>query len=401
MKVRHSYNSSFIKKYLSKIYSPKNQKLSQDLPLPKMLEIEPINTCNLRCRMCHYSFMDKEKVKYVDSHLIEKLYSVKGIWVKLGSNFEPAMHPKFVEIIKTLSEMDCKIDLTTNGTLLTKKTIDQIANSNIKNITVSFDSVKKQTYEKIKRRAKFEPTIERLGYFREQLSQEKIFFAINTVLCRSNIDEIIEMINYWDAKNFHQLRLIFMVVRSLANDLMGENDLLYESLYPIRKNAFRKLDEAAEYIIRNNLKITISSPYFNWSKLRNVYPDNVNGNLVKSDNPLAMDYFNPGHHYQRGSYPGMHFDCRSPFTFARILFNGDVNLCYRYTIGNLNIQSLEDIWYGKKAQRLRQQVMSDISVCKKCDYFRFCLSSSEIDINDKKNYFQQDLIEESKMIWTE
>lgn len=399
MKARHSHHSNFIKKYFSKVYSSKYKELFQDLPLPQMLEIEPINTCNLRCRMCHFSFINQKKVQYIDSRLIKKLNSVKGIWVKIGSNFEPVMHPKFIDMIQMLSEMDCKIDLTTNGTLLTKKTTNQIADSNIRNITVSFDSVKKQTYEKIRRKAKFEPAIERLTYFREKLSNERIFFAINAVLCRSNIDEVIDMIKYWDAKDIHQLRLIFMVVRSLTNDFMGENDLLNESLYPIRTSAFEKLDKAAEYIIRNKLKITLSSPYFNESKLRSVYPNHVIGNLVRSDNSLARDYFNPGHHYQRGSYPGMHFDCLSPFVFARILYNGDVDLCYQCTIGNLNFQGFENIWHGKKAHRWRQRIISDTSICNKCDYFRFCISSSTIDINDKKNYFQQNLIDESKTIW--
>jgi len=97
----------------------------------------------------------------------------------------------------------------------------------------------------------------------------------------------------------------------------------------------------------------------------------------------------------------MRIDCRSPFTFARILFNGDVQLCYRYMIGNLKEKNFEDIWYGKKAQRIRQKILSDITICDHCDYYRFCLNSSKIDINDKINYFQQDLIEESKVIWAD
>ncbi|MCK5602515.1 radical SAM protein [Candidatus Pacearchaeota archaeon] len=351
--------------------------------------------------MCHFSFMKNNKIEYIDTQLLEKLDSLKGIWIKIGSNFEPIMHPKFSDIIKTLSEMDFKIDLTTNGTLLTKKITDQIADGNLKNITVSFDSIKKQTYEKIRRRAKFESVIERLLYFREKLSREETFFAINTVLCRSNIDEIIEMINYWNANNFHQLRLIFMVVRFLGDDLMGNNELLQESLYPIREYAFEKLDDAAKYVINNRLKITLNSPYYNWSELRKAYSKNMQENIVKSDNPLSSNYFNPGHYYQKGDYPGMQVDCRSPFTFARILFNGDVHLCYRYLIGNLNETSFEDIWHGEKAQALRKEILSNVTVCDHCDYYRFCLNSSKIDVNNKINYFQQDLIEKSIDIWTD
>ena len=398
MKIRYRNHTRFLKNFINKFNRPNRQRMANDLPLPRMLEIEPINTCNLRCKMCHHSFIQNEDVEHLNPYLIEKLNSVKGIWVKIGSNFEPVMHPKFISIMKLLSEKDCKIDLTTNGTLLTKKTTDHLANCNIRNITISFDSVNKKNYEKLRRKAKFEPTIEKIQYFIGRYSHGDMFLAINAVLCRSNIDEIIEMINFWNKRNIHQLRLIFMVVRSLANDFMGENDLLTESLYPIRKKAFKKLDEAAAHVLSNNLKITLSSPYYKTSKIRKVFPNNLVGNIVKSTNPLSKDYFNPSHHYQRGSYPGMHFDCRSPFVFARILYNGDVDLCYQYTIGNLNSNSLENIWYGRRAMQWRQKVLEDTSICCKCDYFRFCLSSSEIDINAKKNYFQQDLIRDAELI---
>ena len=373
----------------------------QEIPLPKIIEIEPINSCNLRCTMCHFSFMRNQKIQYIEPRLIKNLDGVEGRWVKIGSNFEPLMHPKFINIINMLSEMGCKIDLTTNGTLLSEDITDQIASSNIKNITISFDSIQKQIYEKIRRRSKFESVIEKLTYLSEKLSELDVFVAINTVLCRSNIDELIEIIDYLEDKKFHQLRLIFMVVRSLENDLFGKNDLLQESLYPFREYAFQKLDEAAKHVIQNRLMITMNSPYYNSSKLKETYPKNIFENIVKSDNPLALDYFNPGHYYQKGSYPGMRVDCKSPFTFARILYNGDVQLCYQYKIGNLNQKSIEDIWYGKEAHRIRQKILTDFSICEHCDYYRFCLNSSKIDVNDKNNYFQQDLIEEAKFVWSD
>ena len=288
----------------------------QEIPLPKIIEIEPINSCNLRCTMCHFSFMRNQKIQYIEPRLIKNLDGVEGRWVKIGSNFEPLMHPKFINIINMLSEMGCKIDLTTNGTLLSEDITDQIASSNIKNITISFDSIQKQTYEKIRRRSKFESVIEKLTYLSEKLSELDVFVAINTVLCRSNIDELIEIIDYLEDKKFHQLRLIFMVVRSLENDLFGKNDLLQESLYPFREYAFQKLDEAAKHVIQNRFMITMNSPYYNSSKLKETYPKNIIENIVKSDNPLALDYFNPGHYYQKGSYPGMRVDCKSPFTFV-------------------------------------------------------------------------------------
>lgn len=400
MKFKCYNNLNFALRFLSKSNRHETKDLLKNLPLPQMFEIEPINVCNLRCTMCHCSFIKNQNVLYLAPNLINKLDALKVRWVKIGSNFEPLMHPEFIKIINMLTELDCKIDLTTNGTLLTKSTTDQITNSNVKNITISFDSIQKQTYEKIRRKSKFESVVDKLIYLSEKLSELDVFVAVNTVLCRSNIDELIKIIDFFEDKKFHQLRFIFMVIRSLENDLFGTNELLQESLFPYRKYAFQKLDEAAKYVIQNHLMITLNSPYYNISKLNETYPKNIFENIVKSDNPRALDYFNPGHYYQKGNYPGMRVNCKSPFTFARILFNGDVQLCYQYKIGNLNQKSIEDIWYGKKAQRIRHKIFTDSSICEHCDYYRFCLNSSKIDVNDKSNFFQQDLIDAAKCVWS-
>jgi radical SAM protein with 4Fe4S-binding SPASM domain len=372
---------------------------SDGVPLPKILEIEPTNTCNLRCKMCHVSFLDCGQASHLRPDLLHNLKFMEGSWVKIGSNFEPTMHPHFSDILAIFSDIGCLIDLTTNGTLLTDRLTDQIAESTIRNVTISFDSARKATYERIRRGAKFELALERILRCRERLREENVFFAINAVLCRSNIDELIEMVDFWNSHDFHQLRWIFMVIRSLDQQRWGKDSLLEESLYPIRQVAFRKLDDAAEYLITNNLKMTLSCPYYNWSRLRKHYPDNISQNLVKSDNPLGKDYFNPAHHYQRGNYPGMKVDCRSPFVFARILFNGDVQLCYKYSIGNLEDQTFHDIWNGKKADRIRRAVLRNGNMCKLCDYYRFCLNSTRIDVNDKSNYFEGALLDRSKDEW--
>jgi hypothetical protein len=40
--------------------------------------------------------------------------------------------------------------------------------------------------------------------------------------------------------------------------------------------------------------------------------------------------------------------------------------------------------------------MASPKICQSCDFYRFCLRSSKIDVNDKINYFEQSLIGKSK-----
>ncbi len=364
------------------------------IPLPEVFELEPTNKCNIKCKMCHVSYMENEKIEFFDISLLPRLNSLKGKWVTVGSTFEPAIHKQFVKIIQYLSEMDCKIVLTTNGTMFTEKVIKPLSDcaSHIKRVTISFDSIKKETYESIRKESKFESAIEKVLSCRAGFMNTDSYFTSNIVLMQSNIEELIDMINFWETHGFHHIGFIFMVIRD-ANE-----KLLNETIYPIREYAFKKLDEAAKYVIENNLKITISSPYFQHSTLKDSFPNNVIEHIIKSNNKEARMPFQPIAYFQKGKYQGMPVNCKSPFTFAKILWNGDVQMCYRYIIGNLNEQDFKDIWYGEKTQQVRENIMANPAICYGCDYFRFCINNKDIDINDGINYFQQDLIELSKQI---
>ncbi len=379
---------------MSKILTALNLKLktiqfsrqkANKIELPAGIEIELTNTCNLRCTMCHVSYVKNDK-EYFDTSLLPRLNSLNGKWISVGAGFEPAIHLEFSKIIRYFSERNFKIDLTTNGTLFKRKMIEELRDYNIENVTISFDSIKKEIYERIRNGAQFDLALERILSFRKELTHKDTLFAINVTLMQSNIDGLIEFINFWNQYNFHQIRLIFMVLRDL-ND-----NLIHESLYRNKEYAFQKIDDAAEHVIKNNLKISLSSPYFRQSKLKVRYPDNFNGNIVTSNNNERKLLLSPKSYFQYGKYPGMAVSCRSPFVFARILFNGDVQLCYKYSIGNLNEMDFKDIWYGESAQQIRKEIITNPEGCYTCDLYKFCICSDKIDLDNKKNYFQQDII---------
>lgn len=71
--------------------------------------------------------------------------------------------------------------------------------------------------------------------------------------------------------------------------------------------------------------------------------------------------------------------CILPFNTLSILPDGNVNLCIsdmenHFPIGNIEEQSLWDIWYGAAADRYRKSIAegrSNIELCKNCDMFCF------------------------------
>jgi MoaA/NifB/PqqE/SkfB family radical SAM enzyme len=129
------------------------------LDLPKLIEIEPTLTCNLRCRMCHVSYMPLEPLSAFPPELTERLAGLEGTEILIGSNFEPTMNKGFPQIIRTLTKLGLRIELITNGTLIKGDALNALADANIRLLVVSFDGARKETYEHIRRRVSYHQAV--------------------------------------------------------------------------------------------------------------------------------------------------------------------------------------------------------------------------------------------------
>lgn len=362
-----------------------NRDQGGELALPTMIEIESTEACNLRCRMCHVSYMAPGPRPFLNIDLIDKLSGLSGCHVSISSGFEPTIHPEFKRMMRRLAEIGCPIQLVTNGTTLDRETISVIADADIRMLTFSFDGIRKETYEYIRRKSNYDQTMANIRATREAFKGRDTCFVVNNTVMRRNMDELIETADHWDELDIDFLQLIFMVVR------YADPELVRESPYPVRDKLYRNLDDVARHVITRRKRLVVGCPYYQRSPLRQEFPNNFNGNLViaSSDAKPPADYHR---HHQVGRYPGMRFPCKSPWTFAKILPDGQVQLCYRYVIGDLAKESFEAIWFGERAQQVRRTVMRDLNICVACDYYRFCLSSASINTDDIDNYFARSLV---------
>jgi len=360
--------------------------LDTSLELPKVIELEPTLTCNLRCRMCHVSFMPDEPRPALSAELIDKLASLRGVYVILGSGFEPMMNRQFATIVRKLTSLDAKIELITNGTLLSDDNMSALLDADVNIFQFSFDGIRPDTYEHIRRNSKYSSTIDAICAVRQRFAGRSTLFSVNSTMMKRNMPEVDEIIDFWDRADFDRVLFLFMVVRQ------NEPELIRESLYPVRSKFYELLDRAAENLIVNRRKIIMGNPWFYKSSLKSRFPNNVRDGLVFSDNPATRVTPAPRQDFQLGAGPGMSFPCKSPWTFARIMANGDVQLCYQFTVGNLRDSAFEDIWFGDEANAVRARVAQEIKLCQSCDYYRFCLKSRDLDCDDPKSYFQGDLL---------
>ncbi len=133
-------------------------------------EVDVSNKCNIRCRMCHFSFprVFGAKPIYVAPDVFESIarsllpHAQALIW-SLGS--EPLMSPSFAQILKIAARYQVpELGFYTNGLLMTDRIVDAVIDSGVTVVVVSVDGATKETFETIRHGANFHVLLRGLAW---------------------------------------------------------------------------------------------------------------------------------------------------------------------------------------------------------------------------------------------
>jgi MoaA/NifB/PqqE/SkfB family radical SAM enzyme len=130
-------------------------------PLEAFFEISA--RCNVRCQMCAITYDKRYRPSsgrraFFEPDLFAKLRPIfpslyRASLFGLG---EPMLNPHMLDYIGELAAAGAEVCFTTNGTLIDEKTADAIARAGAARVIVSIDGATKDTYERIRRGAKFD-----------------------------------------------------------------------------------------------------------------------------------------------------------------------------------------------------------------------------------------------------
>lgn len=146
------------------------------VPMPRIMEFEISNVCNLECIMCNGFFSssirrNREKLEPMknvyDDAFVEQLRPfLPYLMVARFLGGEPFLNPVYYKIWEAIIEINPGIDsvITTNATILNQKGRDLIWKLK-PGIVVSCDALDKETYESIRVNAEFETFMENVGEF--------------------------------------------------------------------------------------------------------------------------------------------------------------------------------------------------------------------------------------------
>ena len=135
---------------------------------PLFIDVEVTSACNLRCPFCATTYRDKDIAKgFMSFEVLKKIIDEgagKGLYgVKFNIRGEPLLHPQIHEFVQYAKQQGLvDIYFNTNAMLLTEEMGRKLIDAGLDRLSVSFEGVTKDVYEKNRVGAVYETVLENI-----------------------------------------------------------------------------------------------------------------------------------------------------------------------------------------------------------------------------------------------
>jgi MoaA/NifB/PqqE/SkfB family radical SAM enzyme len=318
---------------------------------PKTLFLELTNCCNQKCVICPHSI---EKLQFEKGHMEWEYFqkiAPQLDWaetISLFSSGEPLIAKIWDKVIHYLLDKlkaDKWLNFSTNGMFLTEEKIRPLIGRNV-SISFSIDGSSKATFERIRRGGNFDillKNLEHLSALKKQNNTDKPYLIIGFVAWKENIAELPDVVALASKYGFKQVYVIHRIFYdkkelhefSLCNHKELFNDYL--------KRAFE---------LAQKLKIEL------------IHTGDFSGEIPPPQGQQEM-YFE-----RRGSKIS---SCKIVNEQVVIGYKGSVKACCfidKLFMGNLDLDSLSEIWNGPNYRKLRLDLYKGIASggCEHCSF---------------------------------
>ena len=205
----------------------KNKNLAGLLEYPSYVEIETVNACNARCPMCtindwnrNYPVMKDNVFNKISDDLIGNKKHLKR--VVLHRDGEPLIDKKLAPRIAKFKDNGINnTSIATNVSLLNEKRSREILEAGLGLIIMSIDSLKKDVFEKIRKRLIFEEVRDNAIKFFELRDKinPKCQVWVRMIRQESNYNEWEEYLSFWKKYASDQDRIYFHNIFNWGNQL--------------------------------------------------------------------------------------------------------------------------------------------------------------------------------------
>lgn len=200
------------------------------------VNFDPINSCNLRCKMCY--FTDENYVKTLkgtfdkdELPLWAERSLPRALKLQVGCGTEPTLYKD----LDTIFELGKKykvphISLTTNANLLQKDKLESWVKNGLEEVTVSLHGVYKETYEFMMGKGDYEKFHNALAIITELKERyPKLILRINYTFNEDNFEELNDFFKVYGK---HKIDIIQIRPLSKIGDT-AYNNFSLEKIIPV------------------------------------------------------------------------------------------------------------------------------------------------------------------------
>ncbi len=194
---------------------------------PSSIEFQTSNRCNLECIMCsgeYSSAIRKNREQgaawpdpYDESFHEQLMPYLPKLKFASFTGGEPFLNEQYYWIWSEIEKVNPALNITisTNGTILNDTVKALLSSLNIQ-LTVSIDSLKKDTYERIRKHASFDETMSNIRYLIDFMKQKQRLFSVKFVVMKENIMEIPELFEFFHSQGVQLYPKLAMVPFDLS-----------------------------------------------------------------------------------------------------------------------------------------------------------------------------------------
>ncbi len=319
------------------------------------LYIEPTTACNLLCRTCFRNAWEETGGYMTDETFAAILDSLRTLnpppTVHFGGIGEPLFHRRTIEWIAQVKQLGARVEMITNGTLLTEKRSRALIEAGLDLLWVSIDGATPESYADVRLGAELPNVIANLTHFRK-LRKGSHYptprIGVAFVAMRRNIHELPQVLQL--ARQLGAKHFMVSNVQPTTADLQDEvlyrrsmHDLAYLPSATVPHLSLPKMDmdevtEAALFQAFNS-GYNVSYAGNNWGNSNDVCTYIESGSMSVAWNGDVSP-----------CWPLLH-------THTSYL-HGRPRLSVRHTIGNVRERTLQDLWFDPEYVAYRQRVQS-------------------------------------------
>ncbi len=338
----------------------------------RKLYIEPTSSCNLNCKMCFRNSWINEEIGTMDMDLFDKIMdtmpeSVETVF--FGGMGEPLNCETIVEMVKKAKDKRKRVELLTNGTLLTKDMSKALIKAGLNKLWVSIDSLDAKNYEDIRKNSNYKTVLENVKQFnmvRQYIKEgasavKKVRLGFAFVAMKSNVSLLPDMPLFAAQYGADDV--------NISNVIPSDEESLKEVLYTRLMGVTMGVPSMTEHLPMVKLPMLD----FNLPEAMQAIEGLLKSqccNLTFSDKTIerkinSCKFIDEGTTFVK--YDGEVCPCMSLLHSSTTFLFNQKRTVYSYSYGNVKDISLTNIWNSENYTQFRQRVRDfTFSPCVRC-----------------------------------